>query len=119
MKLKCAAAALAFAILACSPAVKYKYGPPDSQAGVTCINECEAAKSECVSADVKRVKSCEKEARARAATCKYQLSWEPGDSPKLYECNPDLCLPDNKHCENDYRNCYGACGGRVTEVRPE
>ena len=100
---------------ACGPIydTQYRFTPPESGQGVSCIYQCENSKLQCRQLEEYRADDCTRRAQYEAQRCEADIWRQKGRAPKWYECGSSSCSPEYDRCETQYRSCYQSCGGRV------
>ncbi len=105
------------ALAGCGPIYDtvYSYTPPSSPAGKFCVDNCEDRQDDCERFENERAEYCEDRQREQMDRCADRISREKGRGPKFDECGKtESCTASLTRCEEDYRRCYGNCGGTVT-----
>lgn len=99
----------------CGPVydTQYQFTPPENESGRTCVFQCETSKEQCQQIQEMRAESCEDRAEYEYERCVDRIYRRKGREPKWHECSKETCSADVDRCENTYRNCYQACGGKV------
>jgi hypothetical protein len=97
---------LALSNQGCKPIyqTEYTYTPPQTRWGASCINKCLANRSRCKLSCQRNYQSCVKHGRhfdEKANTDFYDFSY----------------CKEKCGCDEDYRLCYGQCGGGITAHR--
>lgn len=98
----------------------YQYVPPATEQGKFCIAQCTNARQSCFSdAESRAVRdraSCESRSYQTFTLCLIQANTK--DEKKACEKRRPQCFEfaNTAACEQTYRSCYAACGGKVTEV---
>lgn len=94
----------------------YIFTAPESSKGINCIPHCENARTQCTEIEQLRVERCELQSERDQRDCEDDIYYRKGRDPKWYECVPASCSVDEERCEEDYRRCFQACGGKVEKV---
>lgn len=109
------------ALAACGPVIetRYSYSPPPGSGGMSCIQQCEAGRFQCVRDARYSVDACKASAQRRAedAYHRYLRTLRKGEKPEYslsYFDNSYQCQSSESQCKPDYNDCYAACGGQVT-----
>src|SRR5262249_46185968 len=102
----------------CGPiySTEYIFTPPDGSTGNFCISQCEESKFQCEDLENMRNERCEEESRYQEERCRDRVWADKGREPKWYECGGNSCTADTERCDERYRGCYQACGGKVETV---
>lgn len=95
---------------ACGPSIIYDYTPPESPEGRVCAAQCANTKAYCEQAEQNRYQQCQM--NYNLAQQNYQNCKNAGGS---LCASPSICMsPNTYHCNENYRACFAACGGKVT-----
>jgi hypothetical protein len=105
-KLGALSALVAVCISACGPVydTRYTFVPPERPEGRTCVFQCENSKLQCQNMQDMQKQNCEFRAQLEYERCK-----DRGEK----HCYEDYCSSDYSRCDEQYRNCFQACGGTV------
>lgn len=119
--------AAVLAVSACSVSKgggeKSRYVPPSTAGGKACADQCGKARFHCVSYCSFSEKQCNQEMQAQAIRDYEQYMRDqfrsraasellPRDFERPEKCSTLSCAQD---CEDDYRECYVNCGGKIEE----
>jgi hypothetical protein len=99
--------------------VTYKLTPPKTPEGKACVDKCGEQRATCVNDQQSRFADCKveyKETMAIYTRCRNSSLSTPGSQ---FACEiPRACsFPTPEPCEQPYRACFEACGGKVEEVK--
>lgn len=123
---RCVLVVLSLLLLsACGPRydVVYRYVPPRSERGMTCVKHCATAKRLCQRVCNSGNSGCLKQARSQARL-DYQryvadqtaAGREPTRTVESF-FDSHACPVKQCGCENSYRDCFEMCGGQAIEER--
>ena len=116
-------AAVAVVLQGCGPtySTRYDYIAPSSPEGRACVAQCQVSQTHCRSSCESAQEACRSRARLEAiheyeryaeartkAGKKVDRSVSSFD--RAYTCSDRTC---RSNCEEDFRICYGTCGGEV------
>jgi hypothetical protein len=108
-------AVLLLVLSGCGPIydTQYSFEPPQSASGPHCIYQCDTTKAQCIELKQMRADSCNERSQRQSYYCTEDIRSRYNREPKWYECTEELCSDDTDFCDDQYRSCYQACGGRV------
>ena len=125
--------ALIFGLASCTPLyeTQYQYEPPESEAALACITECQKGKNLCQKHVNKTHRQCLRRERfldLHSFRCQRLSHYYKGRDGKIYYYRDpscffpshdfnEFCHWDNSQCEKTYQQCYQACGGQVIEKK--
>lgn len=114
LRLKFIICAIVTLLSACGPRYKYVYTPPNSAEGRVCIAQCMNSQQQCWYFNQISYQQCLNH-RNYAMQNYYQCRNNAPTKETRNNCFvPPACFgPNNYYCEEGYRSCYQACGGRV------
>ncbi|WP_139559564.1 hypothetical protein [Methylotetracoccus oryzae] len=117
--LSCGALALALALAGCaSETVRYKLVPPPGAAGEACVAKCDEQRKSCNESLQNEFEVCQTQYREDMSIYTRCRNSSLGPAPgSQFSCNtPRPCpLPRGESCDEAYRACFQACGGKVEE----
>ena len=98
----------------CGPQYRYVFTPPPSYEGNICINECMNSQQQCVTLTQSSYYQCLNN-RNYAMQNYNQCRQNADDKQDRNRCwmPPGCYAPSTYYCEENFRGCYQACGGRV------
>ena len=101
-------------LLGCGPHYQYAYTPPVSPEGRVCISQCLNGQQQCWNFNQNAYQQCENN-RSWAMQNYYQCQDNAPDKKSRNRCMlPPACYsPSTYQCDENYRACSQACGGRV------
>jgi hypothetical protein len=120
--------AIIVGLAACAPVyeTRYELTPPvDRLAAGACLARCEAERDVCTGRENAAYQACDLAAQQRVELCRRNASIQVEicqRSGKL-DCGRRLCSRPRctsaglEACGADYRSCFAACGGAVTESK--
>ena len=108
----------------CSPVYKnfYSYEPMKTDSKRTCAMGCNVAKQSCTFNMQQSYQLCLTSAKIDYQSCKNSEQWGYNSKGKyecLYNCfcyESSCDKPDLDLCEDQYFQCYTACGGKGTKT---
>lgn len=106
-------AGLALSLAACSNLFTHTvYHQPPSPEGRVCTSQCYNAQQQCRHQLEAQRRECD--TQHRYAVDAYKRCKDSGGK----DCRqPPACsYPNYYRCDNDYKACFGACGGRMEEL---
>lgn len=125
--------AAAFVLAGCGPIMETKrdFIPPQSNAGMKCVQTCQQQQGACQKAEAKEKERCRAKAEKRADrayekardayitalklhaadAAKYPMPVEPTRSVDYSACNK------SSQCGIQYDSCYRSCGGQINEYQ--
>ena len=103
-------AAASLALSACGPTILYNYDAPATTEGKMCAQQCVNTKMYCEQSQQTVYQQC---------TSNYNMQMNNYNNCRRYEGNycqaPPTCYaPNTWSCEENYRQCFTNCGGKVT-----
>ncbi|MCB0317712.1 MAG: hypothetical protein KDD56_03080 [Bdellovibrionales bacterium] len=109
-----------FFFASCGPVYKtdYSFTAPTTQSGKTCVFQCENTKLQCVQLEEMRYERCLDRADREYDRCernkryKYKANGDVECVSNCY-CYRSSCSINEDSCDERYRSCYQACGGKV------
>ena len=112
---------LALLVLSGCETISYRMTPPPSEMGRLCIAQCAGVRETCLGREEQRAyrerEDCERRSERRLRQC---LAEAGSDEPRRKKCHRQSggCYrsADTSRCEEDYRQCYANCGGRIERV---
>lgn len=115
---------LSLCMLGCGPSYYYKYTPPRTDEGMTCVQKCFEVRGVCRQLEQARQQSAREvfQANSRAyGAC--ALGRSKKDAKKYCNSYNDLSFGNGTvgglsslSCEDDFNQCYQTCGGVVERV---
>lgn len=111
---------LALLFLTACAVTRYEYVPPGNEAGLACVSRCSAVRETCV-ADERQRADWVQEACERRNWWNYRFCTMGAFTRReAWACERHLrsCWVSDSswRCDDDYRQCYSACGGRVIKI---
>lgn len=112
-----AATLLLTMLLSACASTRYEFVPPQSDMGKQCITQCAGVREQCRGNEMQRAmrekSMCERRAESDYRACLDDKSGK-ADERKCYRqvCNANQ---NQWHCENEYRQCFTNCGGRIIQ----
>lgn len=100
--------------------VRYELRPPATETGRLCVTQCAGVRETCRGNEMRRARlereNCERRNDSTVRGCLARA-----DSPerrKDCERMRSSCYAseNEERCEQDYRGCYGQCGGTVHKI---
>jgi hypothetical protein len=91
----------------------YNFEPPKSENGRVCIYQCENGRMQCGQLEQMRLDNCNARSESQRYSCEQDIRYRLNRSPKWYECGGESCSDETSRCDEQYRACFQACGGRV------
>lgn len=112
---------IATLLLGACQTVRYEYVPPASETGRICLTQCAGIRETCRGNEINRAAmekaSCERQQERQYHECRSRAG---GNKDKEKECDKQrtTCYAHEHttRCEEDYRQCYANCGGRVMRI---
>lgn len=107
-------AVMVLQLVGCGPIydTRYTFTPPANETGRVCVNQCENSRFQCQQLIELYSRQCEDMGRREQQRCQWQLALQ-GKKEKWYDCPSPSCDSDTSRCDEQYRGCYQACGGRI------
>ena len=102
-----------------SEAVTYKLVPPTTAEGEACVAKCDDQRKECRDSLQNAFEVCQEQYRQDMATYTRCRNSSLGPAPgSQFACQlPRVCqLPSAEACDEPYRACFEACGGKVEQL---
>jgi len=98
----------------------YSFTPPQTPEGKVCVSQCGGTRLQCKQMENMSYETCQ----FRAKTAHYYNSICHYDKQRIRECYrpyyyEPFCVVNYSQCEADYRSCYKACGGTITNHQPQ
>ncbi len=111
-------------IAACSPVYKnfYSYEPMRTESQRSCAVSCQILKQSCFNSQQQNYQLCLSNSKLEYQSCKSNEVWgydKKGKWECQYSCycyEASCSQPDKDLCEDEYANCYTACGGKVQKT---
>jgi hypothetical protein len=103
----------------CAAEPGYRFVPPTTAAGQSCVAQCDETQQRCQSDRVAEVRECESrfERALRDFDGCRRNAFSPGAQGACVA--PRACSgASDSRCVTDYRACYTQCGGTVETVTP-
>jgi hypothetical protein len=111
---------------ACAPVYETRYQltpPPGGPESRSCLGRCRAALSLCATQASGAYRACDQRAQQRFEVCQRNASIEVEVCKRSGrdDCTRRICTRERcsdasvAGCDADYRGCFAACGGSVTE----
>ena len=102
---------VALCLAACGPLYidSFEYHPIASATGRRCVGLCQDDQGKCRQREDRRYEDCENGPMDSSYECF-------GQTCQMVMIPPSCRAPDYKTCEDDYRECYLDCGGKVTQT---
>lgn len=114
----CVAILVAVLLAGCGPLYRttYDYTPPRDRIGRLCSAQCATTREVCRGNADNRAQSQYSQCEIEAQQQYYECLNSAKDSKQRSICFLRQCdsHTDYRYCDDDYRSCYSACGGRVT-----
>ena len=117
----CIFTVLVILVSACGPTYQtfYDFHPLKNASERNCGGHCLKDKQNCRQMEQLMLRECESRAELQYQLCETRKiygydkkgKWECVDN--CY-CSRDSCSENTERCEEDYRNCYVICGGKIT-----
>lgn len=103
----------------CAAEPEYRFVPPTTAAGQSCVAKCDETQQSCQSDRATAVRECQSrfERALRDFDGCRRNAFSPGAQGACVA--PRACSgPADSSCVTDYRTCYTQCGGTVETVAP-
>lgn len=112
---------IASLLLGACETVRYDLVPPASEGGRYCVTQCAGIKETCRGNEINRAAaekaSCEHQQERIYRECRARAN---GNRDQEKECDKhrSSCWASERtwRCDEDYRQCFANCGGRVNKV---
>jgi hypothetical protein len=112
-------AAIGMGLAGCtSEPTRYKLVPPTTPSGEACVAKCDEQRKECNASLQNQFEVCQTQYREDMGIYTRCRNSSLGPAPgSQFSCNiPRACqLPSGESCEETYRACFEACGGKVEQ----
>jgi hypothetical protein len=107
-------------LLAGCQTVRYEMHPPTSEGGRACVTQCAGIREVCRGNEIRRARSEREECEHRAEQSLRMCLASADSKERRNDCEKKKAgcwsYENEARCEDEYRICYGQCGGRVVKI---
>ncbi|WP_347903916.1 hypothetical protein [Pseudomonas purpurea] len=104
-----------FTLQGCGPRITYSYSPPETEAGMNCVRECNTQRGQCKM--MAQMQASNERALYDAKRMAYDYCSQNKDKKKRSACvYPFQNYNYGDSCGDEYQACYQGCGGIITPI---
>lgn len=107
-------------LLGCGPSYYYKYTPPQTSEGVSCVRTCSDERRSCRQLQQVQDQNTRNLFEAKARTYDACRVGRSDKDARKYCSSPNFSFPleslSQNSCEDDFNQCYQTCGGTVDRI---
>ena len=108
---------LAIPLFTACETTHYEYFPPHSDQGRICVTQCAGVRESCRNTEMQRAQweksSCEHRQESTYRACMARADSKDETRACAKKRGSCWASEDTSRCENDYRECFVTCGGRI------